>query len=105
MSYCSRQDIVDRLGATGLVYVADDDGDQSVSNDEEEKAIEPALASAESEIDAALLPYVTLPIIRPSEWLRHRAIDLAVERVIERKGQTLRRVLPRPPAAHASGWT
>ena len=89
MSYCTQQDLIDRLSATGLVYVADDDGDQAVSGGEEGTALDAALASADAEIDAALLAFVTLPIAGANEWLRHRAVDLAVERAIERKGQTV----------------
>lgn len=89
MPYCTRQDLIDRLSATGLVYVADDDGDHEVSSDEEESAMDAALLAADAEIDAALLPFVMLPIAGNNEWLRHRAVDLAVERAIERKGQTV----------------
>jgi phage gp36-like protein len=89
MSYCSRQDIIDRLSASGVIYVVDDDGDNNTPSPDELAYIDQAIAACDAEIDAALLPYVSIPIDGFNEWLRHRDVDLAVERVIERKGQSV----------------
>lgn len=86
MSYCSLQDVIDRLSATGLIYVADDDGDGTVSGPETTAAIVASILAADAEIDAALVGRTTLPISSPGDWLRHRGIDLAAERLAERKG-------------------
>lgn len=85
MPYCSSDDLVQRLSASGIVYLADDDGDQSASPSEQSLAIDAAIASADAEIDAALAARVTTPA-PANDWLRHRAIDLAAERLAERKG-------------------
>ncbi len=86
MSYCSVQDVIDRLSATGLIYVADDDGDGTVSGSETTAAVEASIMAANAEIDAALVGRTNLPIGSPGDWLRHRGIDLAAERLAERKG-------------------
>jgi len=89
MPYCSRQDIIDRLSAGGVIYVTDDEGDDGDPSPDELAFIDQAIAACDAEVDAALLPFVSLPIGTTNEWLRHRAVDLAVERVIERKGQSV----------------
>ncbi|MBX9655928.1 DUF1320 domain-containing protein [bacterium] len=89
MPYCDRQDVIDRLSASGIIYVTDDDGDNGDPTPEELGYIDQAISACDAEIDAALLPYVSIPIDGSNEWLRHRDVDLAVERVIERKGQSV----------------
>lgn len=86
MSYCTRQDLIDRLGVQGLLYVADDDGDAWASEREQQMSLDPAIANADSQIDAALGAQVEVPVAQANEWLRHRAIDLALEHVLGNKG-------------------
>jgi phage gp36-like protein len=85
--YCSVQDVIDRLSASGVIYLADDNGDGSISNAEMLVAVQSSIDAASSEIDAALIDRISLPIAEPNEWFRHRGIDLAAERLAERKGQ------------------
>jgi phage gp36-like protein len=89
MSYCSVQDVIDRLSETGVLYVADDDGNGSLSSDETQRAIRSSIDAADAEIDAALASRVTLPIGGGNEWLRYRSVDLSAERLAERKGQSV----------------
>lgn len=89
MAYCTADDVIDRISAAGLVYVADDDGSGSVTADEESASVSAAISSASAEIDLALAPVALLPITASNEWLRHRAVDLAAERLAERKGQSV----------------
>lgn len=84
--YCERTDLRERLSETGLVYVADDDGDDEVSSAELAASLDRAIAAAGTEIDAALTPHVALPLTTIPAWLRQRAIDLAAEHLAERKG-------------------
>lgn len=100
MPYCGRQDVIDRLSASGVIYVTDDDGDNGDPSPDELAFIDQAIAACDAEIDAALLPYIPIPIDGSNEWLRHRDVDLAVERVIERKGQSVPSSLTE--AAHRS---
>lgn len=86
MSYCVARDVIDRLGETGLLYAADDDGDETTGASELTSAMGSALASADAEIDAALAPRASLPIEGRHDWLRDRAVDLAAERLASRKG-------------------
>lgn len=86
MSYCSREDLVNRLSGTGLLFVADDDADETASEAEKQATLDQAIAAAAVELDAALTPHVPLPLTTENEWLRRRAIDLAVEHLAERKG-------------------
>lgn len=88
MSYCTRQDLVDRLSAVGLAYLADDDDDGEVSGSEEERLLDAVIAAADAEIDLALWPHVDLPI-ESNDWVRDRAVDLASERLAERKGHAV----------------
>lgn len=86
MAYCDPEDVIDRLSGTGLVYVADDDADDVASQAEQSASLDHALAAAGAEIDAALAPHVALPLAASNPWLRQRAVDLAVEHLVERKG-------------------
>ncbi|MBY0587104.1 DUF1320 domain-containing protein [bacterium] len=88
MTYCSVQDVVDRLSETGVLYAADD-VNGSLSSDESNRAIVSSVEAAQAEIDAALASRVSLPIVGTNEWLRYRAVDLAAERLAERKGQNV----------------
>lgn len=82
MSYCTRDDLISRLSVNGLLQVADDDED-GVSD---LAILDVAILSAAAEIDAALHPYIPLPFNGTNEWLRRRAVDLAVENLSERRG-------------------
>lgn len=86
MPYCSRDDLTNRLSGTGLLFVADDDADDAVSEAEQAATLDQAISAAAAELDAALTPHVLLPLVESNEWLRHRAIDLAAEHLAERKG-------------------
>lgn len=88
MSYCTREDVVRQLSERGLAYLVDDDGDDSASG-AELAALDAAVESAAAEIDLALLPHVWLPLTTPNAWLRDRAVDLACERLAQRKGQSV----------------
>jgi phage gp36-like protein len=86
MSYCTRQDVVRQLSERGLAYLLDDDGDGETSSGELEP-LDAAIESASAEIDLALRPHVHLPLVEPNVWLRDRGVDLAAERLAQRKGQ------------------
>lgn len=88
MSYCTQQDLVDRLSAVGLAYLADDDDDGEVSGSDEERLLDAVISAADAEIDLALAPHVELPVAS-NDWLRDRAVDLASERLAERKGHAV----------------
>lgn len=93
MSFCSVADVVDRLSFTGLLYQVDDDDDaesQSESAElvEDADSIESCIRYADEEIKRALLTYTETPTqYEGNETLRGWAVDLASERLCERKGQ------------------
>lgn len=87
MPYCSEQDIIDRLSATGIRYPLDDDNDATY------EAADTALVVAIiAEIDAEIDAYIqglfasTVPL-QGNVWLKVRSVDLACERLCQRKGQ------------------
>lgn len=86
MSYCTADDLYARLGEGGVLFAADDDGDGACSPGESGRSLAMAIAAADSEIDAALASRLPLPIDMPNEWLRHRAVDLACEYLMQRRG-------------------
>ena len=86
MAYCTRQDLIDRLSETGLLFVTDDDADEAASERERTASLDRAIVAAGVEIDAALLPHSDVPVTASNDWLTQRAIDLAIEHIAERKG-------------------
>lgn len=84
--YCDRRDLIDRLSEAGVLYIADDDSTGGASSGELEASLDRAIAAASAEIDAALTPIARLPLDVELAWLRDRAVDLASERLAERKG-------------------
>lgn len=85
MPYCTRQDLVDRLSGSGLLVTADDDQDGAASG-AEGAALDRAIESASAEINASLAPRGLIPWATGNAWLRDRAVDLAAERLAERRG-------------------
>lgn len=87
MAYCVVQDIIDRLSSTGVLYLVDDDND-GTREASEEAYLQDAIDDISTEIDAALAPSFNTPSsLGGNIWIRARAVDLACERVCERKGQ------------------
>lgn len=84
--YCQRKDLIDRLGETGVLFVSDDNADGVASVAEMTASLDAAIVAAAVEIDACLAPHLLLPLEIDNAWLRHRAIDLAVEHLAQRKG-------------------
>ena len=86
MAYCTEQDIIDRLSAVGLLYPLDDDGDASY-----ESADSAIVANVIEEVTAEIDAYIqglfadTLAL-HGNVWLKVRAVDLACERICQRKG-------------------
>lgn len=90
VGYCSRQDIENRLSRAGLLWLVDDDLDGKANETEKAAAIDVAIAQAGTEIDAALAPIfdsVPLPDAGENEWLKYKALDLAVEWLANRRGK------------------
>lgn len=88
MAYCEVQDVLDRLSQVGVLYQTDDDDDGSYSTSDAD-LIETCIAEAAVEIDAALAPWFDTPrSTAGNAWLNVRCLDLASERLCERKGQT-----------------
>ena len=87
MAYCTVQQVSDRLLAVGVLYAVDDDADDTLDAGESD-LVQDAIDDAATEIDEALAPWLDDPRTADgNEWIRVRAIDLACERVCERKGQ------------------
>lgn len=87
MSYCTADDVEDRLSAVGVSYLVDDNASESVDASEE-GFIQSAIDAVATEIDGALGQFFTSPRTSGSgnEWLLHRCVDLAAERLCGRKG-------------------
>lgn len=95
MSFCSVDDVIERLSFAGVLYQADDDDDaesqsESAEIDEDRETIEACIRYADEEIKRALLTYTTTPTqYEGNETLRGWGVDLASERLCERKGQAV----------------
>lgn len=78
-SYTDRAAITRRLKAQGLLFVADDDLDGEVDEDELVASIDDAIASTEAIIDAAISPHVEPAHARAAgnRWLMDRATHIA----------------------------
>ncbi len=89
MSFCEVQDIIDRLSATGILYAVDDDND-GTREASEEAYLQDAIDFAEStEINPTLLTITETPsIYEGNDTLKWWTVDIASERVAQRKGQT-----------------
>jgi phage gp36-like protein len=78
MTYCSQDDVQDRLGADELARLADLDGDGTL----DAAVISRALADADAVIDSYLGRRYALPVATPDgsvpDPLRTRAVNLAV---------------------------
>jgi hypothetical protein len=88
MAYCTREDVIDRVSGAGLVYAADDDGD-GVAGSLELLALDRSIEAASAEIDLAVAPFASIESATSNIWLKHRAVDLASERIAARKGQVV----------------
>jgi phage gp36-like protein len=87
LAYCVVQDIIDRLSSAGVLYLVDDDND-GVLDASESAYIQTAIDEIATEIDAALAPSFNTPLtLDGNVWVKVRAVDLACERLCERKGQ------------------
>lgn len=89
-NYALRQDIIDRLSQVGVDYLADDDFDEETSEAEAVIGIDAPLRDVASMIDAALQPWMDVPISQDENDLNRRlrqlSIDLTAERVCSRRG-------------------
>lgn len=86
MGYCTEQDIIDRLSATGLLYPLDDDGDASYEA-ADSAIIADIIDEVTAEIDAYIQGLFTdTSALHGNVWLKVRAVDLACERLCQRKG-------------------
>lgn len=103
MSYCSAQDVIDRLSETGAMYCVNDDEDSSLDASES-SLIDDSIEAVATEIDAALTPWVNTPRSHAgNSWLLHRCVDLAAARVVSRKGQGVPESL-REEAERSRAW-
>ena len=88
MAYCVVQDIIDRLSSTGLLVLVDDDNDATLDASESDY-VQDAIDDISTEIDAALSTSFEDPSsLSGNVWIKVRAVDLACERICERKGAT-----------------
>lgn len=87
MAFCSVQDVVDRLSSTGILVLVDDDND-GILDASEEAYIEDAISyAASTEINPALMTVTASPSsYEGNETLKWWAVDLACERITQRKG-------------------
>lgn len=90
-TYCLRQDVIDRLSDTGILYCVDDDQDGALDSSEGE-LIDDAIEAVSAEIDGYLTPVIeVVPVVQSSgslnRWLRDRCVDLACDRLAGRKGK------------------
>lgn len=82
------QDVLDRLSQTGVLYQLDDDNDGAYEA-ADTALVMTCIDEVCVEIDAALAPWIDVPRDAVgNEWLAVRCLDLAAERLCERKGQT-----------------
>lgn len=104
--YCTIQDIKDRLSDTGILFTVDDDDDNTLDSSEED-FIERIQAETRSEVDAALCNWFELPLTgsnTSNEWLRRVHLDLATERLLERKAPQQISPPIKDAAARARQW-
>ena len=80
--YCSATDVQNRHTANGYKFVADRDGDGTVSAPEQASYVATAISWAGSTIDGMISGRYELATARASgnEWLNHRCVDLAAYR-------------------------
>ena len=87
--YCTASDMQQRLTAAGYEFAADRDFDQQVTDQEVTDNVTPAIEHAGTLIDAALYGQTTTADARAAgnNWLKHRAVDIAVVRALENGGR------------------
>lgn len=74
MTYCTRQDLVDRFGEREVILLTDRDGSTGMVVDE---VLDRAIADAEAEIDGYLGGRYTVPLDPVPTSIRRVACDLA----------------------------
>lgn len=89
--YCTTDELIGRLTASGAEFVADRNHDGSLSNSEKNAYLLTAIQYAGQLIDAALTRFVPLSTARSSgnAWLRDRCLDLAAARAVSHGGRTV----------------
>ncbi|MBX9770804.1 MAG: DUF1320 domain-containing protein [Candidatus Obscuribacterales bacterium] len=85
MAYCNEQSVIDRLSNTGILFIADDDEDNTLDTNEM-AFVSQAILDTSTEIDVALATVIDLPIVGTNLFLQRINVDLAAERLCERKG-------------------
>lgn len=87
--YCTDQDIIDRARKAGVLARADDDASGALSATELTYVTDSKVAACAT-IDGYLTPVIPLPLTQDdgslNQWLRDRAISLAVEHLCGRGG-------------------
>jgi len=88
--YCAENDIIDRLSLTGLMYLLNDDDDSSYESPDS-ALVEGAISDASDEIDVYVARWFDNPRLNlfNNSWLKGRCVDIACERLCERKGQNV----------------
>jgi len=88
--YCTEQNIIDRLSLAGLMYLLDDDADESYESADSDIVAE-AINDASDEIDVYVARWFENPrtTLSGNSWLKGRCVDIACERLCERKGQNV----------------
>jgi phage gp36-like protein len=82
MAYCTRQDLVDRIGEELLVEASDLER-TGVAN---EARITRAIADADAEIDAYAQARYSVPLAGPPDMIRKIAVDLALYGLFSARG-------------------
>ena len=90
-TYCSRQNVIDRITDAGFEYAADDNQSEALTEAEKVASIDEAIAFAGVKVDESLWRWIdVLPIVQSdtarNEPLKHLAIDIASERLFQRGG-------------------
>lgn len=89
--YCTETDIVGRLSFLGLLNCIDVPGDGVLSADDRAEMLAPAVAYASNLVDTYLAQQIPIATARGSgnQWLKDRATDIAVARVIGSRGREI----------------
>jgi hypothetical protein len=89
--YCSENDVTSRLSYLGLLNCLDVPGDGVLSADDKAEMLTPAIAYASNIVDTYVAQQMPVATARgaQNEWLRDRAVDVAVARVVGTRGREL----------------
>lgn len=86
-SYCVFADLQSRLTVAGMEWAANRDGGDTLTSDEVDQYVTPAIMRADSEIDAAIQLYYETSAARGNAWLKFLAVDLASVEAITNGGR------------------